>query len=352
MVSSRWDSRASRASVQASLGIVAVVLAACVGAGGTDVPSDGSHSSGHGFDVVRVDVGSGEVEGWGPLLPGQNNTLAVAAAGGHVFITTVNGVVALPATDRGASSGATTIRTDGAPYDVTVGHHDVWAAGAGYTAWRIDPRRERVSAELQLQDSREHSVASDRRYVWMANFRTGVIQRIDPRVDALDGRLTVPGGIATDITTGFGWVWVIDGLEDAVDRIDPATLRITKVAPLPGTGTAIATGADGVWVAEDREGTILQFDPTTGRVRRAIHVGRDAPGLSVGFGSLWITHRDGTLTRFPLSGGPRETVRVTPSRGPLAGVAVDRPRRAVWVTVCPPGLACGLVGQRAGGHGK
>jgi len=296
-----------------------------------------------------VDPDTGRARGWAPRFAGQNNSLAAAAGFGSVWVTTADGVVRVPTATPGTGA---VIRTSGAPYDLALGHGSIWAVGAGDTGWKLNPSDRRVVAEFPLQDSREHSLATDREFVWAANFRTGVVQRIDPEPARPSGRLTVPGGIATDITSGFGSVWVIDGLADAVDRVDPSTLRIRKAIPLPGTGTQITAGAGGVWVAEDRSGAVVQIDPGTNSIRRSIRVGRDAPGIAVGLGALWITHRDGTLTRVPVSGGARRASPVSRSVGPLAGVAVDPGDRSLWVTACPPGLACGLVGQRAGGHGQ
>jgi streptogramin lyase len=328
-------------------GLVAgLCLAAC--AGGHIDTGPTSRAGTDRFEVLRVDPAAGAARGWVPRLAGQNNSLDVAVGYGSVWVTTADGVVAVSPTTPGHTS---IVRTTGAPYDLALAHSSIWAVGAGYTGWKVDPRAGRVTSEFQLQDSREHSVAADGRFVWVANFRTGVVQRIDPRTATPSGRVVVRGGIATDVATGFGSVWVIDGLEDAVDRIDPATLRITKIVPLPGTGTQITTGAGAVWVAEDRSGTVVRIDPRSGAVRSR-RVGKDAPGLAVGLGAVWVTHRDGALTRLPAASGSGRIIPVASPRGPLAGVAVDRPGHSLWVTVCPPRLACGLVGQRAGGHAQ
>jgi DNA-binding beta-propeller fold protein YncE len=288
------------------------------------------------------------VRGWLPRLAGINDALAVAAGGGAIWVTVAQGLIRVEPTTPGRS---TVVRTSGAPYDVAVEDGRVWAAGAGFTGWEVDARSGRAS-QFELEDSREHSVATDRSNAWVANFRTGVVERIDLESARVTGHVKTPGGIAAAIATGFGEVWVIDGLAGALDRIDVRSLKITGTVDLPGNATAVATGAGRVWVAEDRRGALLEIDPGTLSIVRTLSVGRDAPDLAVGFGAVWITHRNGTLTRFDLPRGSAESIDVTNAPGPLAAVAVDEDSGSLWVTACPPGLACGLVGDRAGGHAQ
>ena len=337
--------------------LAALIAVGCSGAPAPPAPSAGQRSSASRspgsaastrFQVVRLDPRSGRATGWVRNLQGDNNALAITAGYGATWVATSQGVVRI---DPSAPERTNVISVSGAPYSVALGFGAVWAAGAGDRAWRIDPGSNRAATvSVSLQDSREHWVATDERSVWIANFRTGVVQQVDPTATAETGAVTVPGGIATAMTTGLGAVWVVDGLRDTVVRIDPRSTRATGSVALAGTGTAVATGGGSVWVALDHRGQVVRIDPSTMAIRRVLTVGRDAPDIAVGLGALWVGHRDGTLTRVGLGDASMDVFHV--SLGPLAGVAPDPAHGVVWVTVCPPAHACGAVGPRIAGNGQ
>jgi streptogramin lyase len=281
-------------------------------------------------------------------LEGENNTLAITAGYGATWVATSQGVVRI---DPSAPERTDVIPLGGAPYSLALGSGAVWAAGAGDRAWKIDPgSNQAMATNVSLDDTREHWVAADGSRVWIANFRTGVIERLEPATTSQTGEVTLPGGIATAMTTGLDAVWVIDGLQDTAVRIDPERVLVTGSAALPGTGAAIATGGGSIWVALDHRARVVEIDPAAMAIRKVFRVGRDAPDIAVGLGALWVGHRDGTLTRVGLTTGSMHVFNV--SSGHLAGVAPDPATGDVWVTVCPPAHACGAVGPRIAGHGQ
>jgi hypothetical protein len=335
--------------VVVSLWVAALIAAACSGrpAPPASTSASGSPVVAPRFQVVRVDPGSGRAVGWIRQLRGDNNALAVTAGQGALWVATSEGVARIDPGTRDVD----VVGLGGTPYSVAVGLGAVWAAGAGDRAWRIDPgSHSGVALGVALNDSREHWVATDAQHVWIANFRTGVIQQVDPSTGRQTGSVTVPGGIATAMAAGLGAAWVVDGLQDAAVRIDPRNVRIAGSVALPATGTAIAVGGGRVWVSLDKLGEVVEIDPVAMRIGRTIRVGHDAPDIAVGLGALWVGHRNGTLTRVPLAGGHADEFQV--STGPIAGVAPDRTDHTVWVTVCPSRHACGAVGPRIAGHGQ
>ncbi len=179
----------------------ALIAAACTGAPAPSASSPAPATSGPRspgpsgaprFQVVRVDPRSGRPTGWVRRLPGDNDALAIAAGYGAIWVATSEGVARV---DPSTPGPASLVPLGGAPYSVALGFRTVWAAGAGDRAWRIDPRSNRTgAATASLDDSREHWVATDGRHVWVANFRTGVIQQLDPTTTAQSGTVTVPGG--------------------------------------------------------------------------------------------------------------------------------------------------------------
>jgi virginiamycin B lyase len=151
------------------------------------------------------------------------------------------------------------------------------------------------------------------------------------------------------MAVGHGSVWAVDALRNEVDRIDPRSLRITDSIAVPGGANAISVGPQ-VWVANDRDATVSEIDPATNTVVQTLHVPPDATDLAVGFGAVWVTHRRGTLTRIDLATGAVRNLRMAAgsafSSVRLTGIAADPADGVLWITRCPPGMACGIVGHR------
>jgi streptogramin lyase len=133
---------------------------------------------------------------------------------------------------------------------IAVGENAVWAIGAttgretGYL-WRIDPRSNGVTREVDL----------------------GFLPL---------GRLAV----------GLGAAWVTDTYGDAVARVDTKTGRLSRFR----TGRqpqGVAVGSESVWVANNRDETVTRISPKANDLK-TIEVGGRPGAVAVGAGAVWV----------------------------------------------------------------
>jgi hypothetical protein len=240
---------------------------------------------------------------------------------------------------------AATIPLPGAAFPRVVGVADgvVWVDGGNHTAFRIDPRTNRVAGtvplpagsrlaaggpgSLWLVDEAEGTVsqadlggnilrtvgvgwtwvarspaeegfklAVDGNSVWVAVQHTGVV-RLDWARGKVAGRFTSPPGAGWyDLIAAGGGAALTHGEEDA-DLLDPRTGKATAIH-LGGLPTGAAFGAGSFWASVDNA-TLARVDPTRRRVVATVRLdAKFLPGPVVaGDGAVWVYGGGGLLSR-------------------------------------------------------
>lgn len=160
---------------------------------------------------------------------------------------------------------------------------------ADQTLWRINPQTGAVSARAPLL-ANPVSLASDVRYVWVANIDGGKVTRIDVTTNAAKNVDASIGPAA--VTTGAGSLWVTHYVPE-VWRIDPDTTRAqAKIHLDAGTTRGIAFGGGRVWVST--EAGVVAIDPATNKVSQTIELikpEREVGPTSIAYidGDLWVS---------------------------------------------------------------
>ena len=223
--------------------------------------------------LARIDPATGRVAGTTPV--GATGPAGVAFGGGAVWVpVAVPG--ALWAVDPQTGKVTARIPLGGplrGPISVTATRGAVWIAcygatgpestASGGTLLRVDPRRERVVAQIPLPDQ-PVAVAADASAAWVATADGRVLMvsarrnRVVAAVDAGD-----PLGFSQPLAVGAGGVWLADPLDEQVVRIDPRTRRVVARIPA-GAATTLAATQDAVWVISSLG--LLRVDPAENRV--------------------------------------------------------------------------------------
>jgi DNA-binding beta-propeller fold protein YncE len=323
---------ATRVFVSALVCLVATGLGTSAAAcGGTHAAPTVRHGS-----VVRIDLASGRVK---EVVPVGEDPLLLVVAARHVWtmnfgdgtlsridpemndVTGVDlGQAAGIASDGRdvwvAANGNTLVRVDGATgmrervlrlgrkrlFELrdagflTVRAGSIWLTipvlgvnSADQTLWRIDPQAGLVKARARLL-ANPVSLASDGRYVWVANIDGGKITRVDVVTNAARHFRTSigPSGVAT----GADSLWVSHFVPE-VWRIDPETTRVqAKIRIGSGTTRGLAFGGGRVWVST--ESGVVAIDPTTNRVVQKIELiepEREVGPTGIAYldGDLWVS---------------------------------------------------------------
>jgi streptogramin lyase len=235
---------------------------------------------------------------------------------------------------------AATVALPQAAFPRVVGVVDglVWVDGGDATAYRVDPRSNRVAGSLRLPaGSRLAAVA--RGSLWLANEAAGTVSQADPRTGRILG--TVRVGLAAQLGQSppeEQFRLAVDGNTVWVARLHTDVVRLNwaagKVAGrftigLPGSSSydVIAAGS-GLAVTHGDANDADQLDPRTGTAT-AIGLGGSPAGAAFGAGSFWVSAQNATLARIdPASRRVVATIRLDANHLPGAVVAGDG---AVWV---------------------
>jgi streptogramin lyase len=234
---------------------------------------------------------------------------------------------------------AATIALPGAtsPRVVGVAGGVVWVDGGNATAYRVDPRSNRVAGSLRLPaGSRLAAVA--RGSLWLVDEAAGTISQADPRTGRTLQTVNVgaapagPNPLEEGVRLAFDRdaVWVARLHTDVV-RLDWARGTITKrfTIGLPGASwydLIAAGGGAALTHGDERDADLL--DPRTGK---ATAIGLDGvpAGAAFGAGSFWVSVQTSTLARIaPASRRVVATVRLDGQHLPGAVVVGEG---AVWV---------------------
>ena len=160
------------------------------------------------------------------------------------------------------------------------------AQGSDGRLLRVDPRRERVVADISLP-AMPVAIAADSSAAWVATAGGQVLQvsqkrqRVTATIDAGG-----PLGFSQTIAVGPGGVWLADPFDEQIVRIDPERRRVMARIPA-GAATTLATTGDAVWALSSLG--LLRIDPARDRV---VAVAPDpdlrrARLLAAGAGAVW-----------------------------------------------------------------
>ena len=160
------------------------------------------------------------------------------------------------------------------------------AQALGGRLLRVDPRRERVVADIPLP-AIPVAIAADSSAAWVATAGGQVLQvsqkrhRVTATIDAGG-----PLGFSQTIAVGPGGVWLADPFDEQVVRINPQSRRVMARIPA-GAATTLAVTTDDVWALSSLG--LLRIDPAQDRV---VAVAQDpdlrrARLLAAGAGAVW-----------------------------------------------------------------
>lgn len=304
-------------SVRAAL-FGAVLTSLTPACGGTEPPMV-RHAS-----VVRVDASSGRVKA---VVPVGVDPLQLVIAAGHVWTMEFGeGTLARidPATNKRSAidiGEAAGMASDG---------DDIWVAANGNTLVRLDGesgQRERVlklarKPLFELRDAGFLTVSAGS--IWLTipvlghNSADQTLWRIDPQTGAVIARaplLANPVSLATDAR--YVWVANIDGGE--ITRVEKSTNIAKNVAASIGPAS-VATGAGSLWVSHYVP-EVWRIDPQTTRVQAKIHLDTSTRALAFGGGRVWVSTESGVVALDPATNAVVQTIDlIEPKRevGPTA----------------------------------
>jgi YVTN family beta-propeller protein len=244
-------------------------------------------------EVTRIDPSTNSVVATIPVGTTGSGPTGVAFGAGAVWMpVAVPG--ALWAIDPESNEVTAKISLGGPlrePISVAATRGAVWVAccgkaASGGTLFRVDPRRERVVAEIPLPTD-PVAVAADASAAWVATGSGRVLMvsakrnRVVAGVDAGG-----PLGFSQTIAVGAGGVWLADPFDEQVVRVDPKTRRVMARIPA-GAATTLAVTADAVWVVSSIG--LVRVDPAKDRV---VAVASDpdlrrARLVAAGAGAVW-----------------------------------------------------------------
>jgi hypothetical protein len=200
------------------------------------------------------------------------------------------------------------------------------ARRAQYEAYRIDPRRNRVTSFIRLPPTPVVITVAYGR-VWVDEPRVGpaVVFRIDPQTNRVSGPPIKVGTGGGWMVAGFGALWVTNGDSNgSVSRIDPATGTVTRT--LANIPDITAAGAGSLW-GTGNYGGVYRVDPATGRVTATIGP-KNAVNVTFWAGSAWASAEP-----------PGTLVRIDPASNRMAGTAAPAGTSPIYITGAPMG--CG-----------
>jgi streptogramin lyase len=212
---------------------------------------------------------------------------------------------------------------------IATGAGAVWATGRDrgrFGVYRIDPRRNRVTAFIRLPPTPVIVTVAYGR-VWVDEPRAGpaVVLRIDPRTNRVSGPPIEVGTGGGWMVAGFGALWVTNGDSNgSVSRINPATGIVTRT--LGNIPDVTAVGAGSLW-GTGNHGGVHRADPATGRVTATIRSLKNAVRVTFWAGSAWVSAEP-----------PGTLIRVDPASNRIIGTAIPAGTSPTYITGAPSGL--------------
>jgi len=249
-------------------------------------------------EIYRIDPASDAVTASVPVGATGSGPGGVAVGAGAIWVP-----VAVPGTLWGINPETNKV-TSRIPLDgplrgslsVSAAHGKVWIAccgesGTGASAsggrlLQVDPRRERVVADIALPAS-PVAVAADASGAWVAT-AGGQVLMVSERRNRVTATIDAGGplGFSQTIAVGAGGVWLADPFDEQVVRIDPRTRRVMSRIPA-GAATTVAVAGDDVWALSSLG--LLRIDPARDRVVATASDPdlRRARFVAAGAGAVW-----------------------------------------------------------------
>jgi hypothetical protein len=210
--------------------------------------------------LLRIDTASGRivavvpVAGVGPPAV-SDSAVWVVCCGGETSLGAPGLTRVDPATNRVVAQ----VPLPGLPDAVGVGASGVWVRGAAGPVWRVDPATNRVVATVRVPHGLgggQGSVAVGRDAVWVSDPASETALRIDPRRDRITGQVEVFGRALAAAANGT----VVATGRGRLLRLEPGSVRGVDVDGINGEYvTALGALAGTIWVAAET-GVVLHVD--------------------------------------------------------------------------------------------
>jgi YVTN family beta-propeller protein len=214
---------------------------------------------------------------------------------------------------------------------IAYGFGSLWAPNCGdKTVSRVDEKTEKVVATIPVGPANsEGGITCSRDAVWMATGDAGdKVARIDPKRNRVVAEIEVPAGSHT-VDYGDGAVWVTQSKGNLLTRIDAKSSRVTDrivVGPQP---RFLTFGEGFVWTLNQGDGTVTKVDPKTRKVVATIACGIPGTGgeISAGGGAVWLT-----VFQIPITRIDARTNKVTHQYAGAGGDAILFAHGSVWLS--------------------
>ena len=218
-----------------------------------------------------------------------------------------------------------------------VGFGSVWLTKSqSHRLYRIDPRTNRIQAEIPLGADPELGIGFGFGSVYIADPHDQTVTRVDARSNRVVGTFPVP--MAADpegsIGVGAGAVWVLSN-EGGTDsgtllKVDPKTGSVLGRVAVADQAHAVIVAFGSVWVSSSGRGRVQRVDPSTLKILADLEVPDGPRFMAAGFGSLWVMSQgSGTLTR--IDPKANRVAATLPLGVPGPGGDLDVGEGAVWV---------------------
>jgi streptogramin lyase len=278
--------------------------------------------------LVELDPATGRIEATvGGLVPGNSVYPArrVEVGEGGVWVDTA---ITVQHVDPQSHSVVAQIHPQTATGAIAVGQGAIWAVG-NLGLVRISPATDEVEATIPFDTGigRPVAVVVHDGDVWFLVTDGRLV-----RVDAGSNEITMQRrttGAGDDLTVGEGALWAVDRFREEVTELNWSDGHLIREIHVAGNLDRVVAGFGTVWVLDEGAGTVIPIDPASGEPAEPIRVGGEPIDMAIGLGAVWVLNRDGgTITRIDTTTRDTTTILVG---GPVASMAVDPSRRALWV---------------------
>jgi hypothetical protein len=293
-------------SIATALSALAVVVAACGGAGGASVISSGAPASASASAPASAPASAAASA---PTQPSATPAASSSARAAAPLPT-----LAPVATIAGFHFPVGLVATSDAVW--TLSHEDA-------SLLRIDPATNTITDAIPIGTGSANSLMLIDGKLWANDQGGGRLVEVDPSTKKVVGTVKA-GGDGVWVAPGDGAIWVL-GTDGSLTHVDPAKRAV--VATFPGdsgcTG-GLAVGGGWVWVGGPY-GAICRFDPTTGKVvAHGSSLVADGAGIAWAGDHLVVPGRDGGVVVVDPT-----TVTASASFPPPAGGTFDGSRTSL-----------------------